>query len=167
MRKTLDLASIQSRLAVDCESGRAYWISPPKQRQHLVGMEAGCVTRGRKLKDYWVIRIGGVGYKRSHIVFAVATGAWPDTVIDHRDGDSLNDRASNLRACTQQQNVWNRKGSTKASKLPMGVRNTASGRFQSRLAVNGKSLCLGTFNDAAAAERAYLAARQQHYGEFA
>lgn len=163
----LSVEFILSRLAVDVESGTATWIDATKHHRHLIGKPAGCRVPGRRGKDYWVIRLNGIGYRRSHIIFAVKTGAWPTQLIDHRDGNSLNDKGDNLRPATQAQNCWNIKTQRKASGLPMGVRELTPGRYQARIAVNKESICLGVHETAEAASFAYQQARSQHFGEFA
>lgn len=158
---------ILSRLAVDVESGTATWIDPTKHHRHLIGQPAGCARRSQSGKHYWVIRLNTIGYRRSHIIFAVKTGSWPTEQVDHRDGNSLNDSGSNLRHATQVQNSWNHKTRKKASELPMGVRQTASGRYGARIAVNKRKISLGTHSTPEEASATYQAARHHHFGEFA
>jgi type V secretory pathway adhesin AidA len=106
-------------------------------------------------------------YLRSQIVFAVKTGAWPTDLIDHENGNSLDDRGDNLRPATQMQNAWNHKGRAKASLLPMGVRATRSGRYQARIQVDKKPKVVGVFDTPDAAQAAYQLARKEHFGDYA
>lgn len=158
---------IASRLEVDVQTGMVRWLDATKHHRNLVGQIAGCQTSGRNGKDYWVIRINGIGYKRSHIVFTMKTGAWPTAEVDHKDGNSLNDNGDNLRAATHMQNCWNHKSRRKKSDLPMGVRKTNSGQYEARIAVNKRKISLGTHATPDAAYAAYQEARCLHFGEFA
>jgi len=158
---------VREKLLVDVESGTATWIDPTKHHRALIGEPAGCETKGRNGKNYWVIRINGKGYKRSHIVYLAKTGDWPASHIDHIDGNSLNDRGENLRLCTHAQNMWNMKPKPRRSGLPAGVRRTTSGKFQARIRVSGRSIALGSYEKAEEAYAEYTRARAEHFGEFA
>lgn len=149
------------------EGGRLYWISPSKFHSDLVGKEAGNAIPNQGGKHYWHVQIGGRKYKRSHLVLVLTTGAWPPEQVDHVNGDSLDDRPENLRPASVTQNAWNHKSRRKKSPLPMGVRMARSGKFVARIAVRGEKMTLGTFGSIQQAEAVYLAARRQHFGEWA
>lgn len=167
MKRTLSTADILRAFNVDLATGILTWTSPPEGHEWRRGTVAGCDVFGGRNKRYWVIGLAHAVYKRSLLVFIVAHGHPPAGVIDHRDGDSLNDAASNLRDVTRLQNAWNRKVTSKAGDLPMGVKQIPSGKYIARIQVDRKSIYLGTFLDPAAAVSAYRAARNAHFGEFA
>ena len=113
-----------------------------------------------------MIRFDGVAYLRSQIIYAIATeGSWVEN-LDHKNGDSLDDRFENLRAATRLQNAQNRKIGRPGRSLPMGVRALA-GRFQARIRVEKRMLHLGCYDTPAEAEIVNLAARAEHFGEWA
>lgn len=88
--------------------------------------------------------------------------------VDHIDGDTLNNRRSNLRACTVQQNLWNRKPKSKGTSKFKGVSWSASGRkWRVSIRIRSKSVSLGRFNDEIEAALAYDRAAAKHFGEFA
>lgn len=156
-----------SRLRVDVEAGIATWIDATKHHRNLNGRNAGSARNGGRNKKYWHIKIDGVAYKRSHLVFLAAYGRWPELHIDHIDGDSLNDKLSNLREATQTQNAWNHKTRSKKSSLPMGVRTVASsGRYQARIACNKKMIHLGAFDTPEQASAVYQQKRKELFGEY-
>lgn len=160
------LTRLRNLLIVDTTNGRMFWKHPPKQHPRLRGKEAGSPVPNRK-KVYWAIQIDGKKYKRGQLVFYLTRGRWPSPQVDHIDGNALNDRPDNLRAATQMQNAWNHKRRTKASPLPMGVRQAQSGRYVARIRVNNKRITIGTFRTVDAAALAYQFARKKHFGEFA
>lgn len=163
----LTVDEINRRLHVDIETGVCIWKDATKHHRALVGREAGSArTQQHTGKSYWVIKINGIPYKRSQIVLTVATGQWPADTVDHIDGDSLNDRASNLRHATVTQNAWNHKRRAKKADTPMGVRKLKSGRFQARIAVNKQQQIIGVFDTVQAAEAAYQQARKENFGAF-
>ena len=154
------------RLHVDMEQGKCFWVAPSKNNIHLDGKEAGCARLCGGGKRYWVIKLNGVSYRRSHIILMIKTGQWPANTVDHTDGDSLNDRDDNVRHATYTQNAQNLHFRSKRSGLPMGV-NVIEGRFGARIQVNGVSNFLGLFSTPEEASAAYQAKRLEHFGEFA
>lgn len=163
----LSVDFILQRLRVDLGAGRVYWRDATKFHRRLEGREAGLPRSNRRGKKYWVVKINGLPYKRATLILAVATGEWPRDQVDHKNGDSLDDGAANLRAATALQNAWNHKGRKRRISLPMGIRRAYGGRFQARISVNKKQITLGTFDTIVEAVSQYQAARLKHFGEFA
>lgn len=156
---------ILSRLHVIPDTGKCYWIDPGKYHQNLVGKEAGHIKQHGN-KNYWVVKVNGLAYLRGHLIYAVAYNRWPLPYLDHKDGDSTNDKFSNLRIATSLQNAQNRKIGDPGKTLPMGVREM-NGRYQARIVVNKKTLYLGCFSLPEQAASAYAKAREHHFGAWA
>lgn len=96
----------------------------------------------------------------------------PKGVIDHIDQDPLNNRRSNLRVCTDQENQRNQRPRTAYKGKPVscphkGVRRTRWGNYEARLCIDGRRKSLGTFATAEKAAQVYSAAAREHFGEFA
>lgn len=162
------LEYVTSRLSIDPISGTAVWIDATKHHAPLNGANAGTPRANHSGKRYWYIKIDNKAYKRSHLMFLVTHGRWPQHQIDHIDGNSLNDKASNLREATATQNAWNHKRRAKKSSLPMGVRlMPQSGRFQARIACEKKVMHLGTYATPDEAHKVYLEKRKELFGDFA
>ncbi|CAB3952810.1 HNH endonuclease [Achromobacter piechaudii] len=162
----LSKAEIEARLVVDIDTGVVVWKDATKYHKNLAGEIAGG-PRNSRGKPYWTIRINGIPYRRSQIVLVMATGVWPAETVDHINGDSLDDRACNLRHASITQNNWNQRRRAKEDGLPTGVRLTKGGRFQARIACHQKPLHLGIFDSADAAHRAYQEKRVELFGRFA
>lgn len=88
----------------------------------------------------------------------------PDMMVDHIDGDGLNNRRSNLRVCTNQQNQANRGRQANQSGF-RGVR-LCGDRFRAEIKVGGKTKKLGCFALAEDAAKAYDTAARECFGEF-
>jgi hypothetical protein len=93
-------------------------------------------------------------------------GVTDERVVDHRNGDLLDNRKKNLRACSQAENLRNRKVS-RTNRLGLKGVAEVKGRFQVTIGVNGRTKHIGCFGDPIAAARAYDRAAVEHFGEFA
>lgn len=78
--------------------------------------------------------------------------------IDHINGDKLDNRDSNLRMVTPQQNTWNREAK--------GVRKTATG-YAARVVKDGKSHEINDLPDENTAKEVYKMMTEELFGEFA
>ncbi len=87
--------------------------------------------------------------------------------VDHVNGDGLDNRKSNLRKCTRQQNLFNCRKKSKASSIYKGVTITKKGKIQASIRVDGRLLYLGYFKTEEAAAMAYNKEALLHRKEFA
>jgi len=87
----------------------------------------------------------------------------PGELVDHVDGNSLNNYRINLRICTPSQNQANRR--------TLGYRGVyyepRSGRWRAQIKVGQRNRYLGTFDTPQAAARAYDRAAYAAWGRFA
>lgn len=116
---------------------------------------------------YRVIRIDNKLYLQHRLVWLIVTGDWPVNLLDHRNGDGLNNRPENLREATAQQNQANRAYGKRTASGLKGAYSLKNGRYTSKIALNGKYKNLGCFATALEAHEAYVAAARQIHGEFA
>ena len=78
----------------------------------------------------------------------------PKKVIDHINRDKLDNQVSNLRIVSQQENSFNTKSK--------GYYKCGN-KYQAKIKINGKTICLGRFETEAEAHNAYLIAKQIHH----
>lgn len=87
--------------------------------------------------------------------------------VDHRDGDGLNNRRSNLRAATRSENARNRSLQANNTSGIKGVSwDQEVKKWRVRIWVDGKNLSLGHFKCQTAAALAYAKASRKLFGEF-
>jgi hypothetical protein len=104
-----------------------------------------------------------VGTVYMHRLIAGATAL---QVVDHRDGNGLNNRRENLRIATIAQNQWN-SGSHKDCRCGFkGVAESKS-RFTARIRAGRTGIYIGSFATAEEAARAYDEKAIELFGEFA
>jgi hypothetical protein len=87
--------------------------------------------------------------------------------VDHRNGDTLDNRDGNLRTCTRANNKWNTRRSWGGAPYK-GVYRTTSGKpWAAEIMANGRKVYLGRFTCPIDAARAYDAAAAALHGRFA
>ena len=114
---------------------------------------------------YWQVSFNNKLYLAHRIIFAMHHGYLPK-FIDHIDGNKLNNRIENLRACTDQQNKFNtpvKSCSKSGIKHVMSYKNA----WNVRMRINGKLRHLGQFKDLELAQLVAEEARNKFHGEFA
>ena len=108
--------------------------------------------------------------KRNHprkLLHRLVANTPADMKTDHRNGDKLDNRRSNLRVCTQAQNVMNcRKRNCHTTSKFKGV-DLRGSKWRARIRRNGKAILLGQFDIEDDAGRAYDRAAKEYFGEFA
>lgn len=89
------------------------------------------------------------------------------TVIDHIDGNPLNNRKENLRICTQQQNVFNHKVAKNNTSGITGVSwDKTRNKWVAQIVYNNKNYHLGRYNNKQDAINARINAELKYYKEF-
>jgi hypothetical protein len=95
-------------------------------------------------------------------IYALVHGEWPPAQIDHWNGVTTDNRPDNLKSAgssEQGQNAGMRSNNT--SGFTGVCRN--NGRWLARIQTNGKRITIGHFDDRAAADAAYRAAKATHH----
>jgi len=105
--------------------------------------------------------------KRSMSMHRYIMNAPKDKVVDHKDGNGLNNRRSNLRICAIRENVRNCRGRYKTSKYKGVHWNKKAGKWVSSITEKGRYKFLGHFNNEADAAKVYDKAAKRSFGEFA
>jgi len=116
---------------------------------------------------YYRMKFNGQFYRTHRVVYYMHTGIDPaELVVDHIDGNCLNNNVENLRACTVQQNLWNAKGRPKRSGLPKGITKLKNGDYRVSVMANG-NLFVSDLKNFRAATHCLRSIREREHKEFA
>lgn len=123
-----------------------------------VGLIAGC---GGHLHRRTIYR--GVHLAVHRVCWLMFYGAWPKNVIDHINGNALDNRIANLRDVTAHVNAENRRRACITSKtqlLGVSKHNDAHKCFSARITTNGRLIKLGYYATPEEAHAAYVEAKR-------
>jgi hypothetical protein len=133
----------------DSESGKLYRIREASGKLYHPEREITYVDSGYLKVS--IIDSNGVSKKFlvHQICYYIHTGIEPLQIVDHMDGDSLNNRFDNLRLVTESVNSRNAKMRSDNTSGVTGVYwNKREGKWQGRVSDNtGKQKYLGLFDD--------------------
>jgi len=114
--------------------------------------------------SYRTIKIDGSSYLTHRLIYKIATGEEP-AILDHIDGDGLNNKINNLRPVTSSQNNANAKSRISKVGRKKGTRLIGS-RWSAQIGHKGKAIYLGRYDTENEAHQAYCQAAKEFYGEF-
>ena len=124
-----------------------------------VKMYSWCISK----TGYPVANIGGKVRKIHRYLLDLSD---QDMIVDHINGNPLDNRRKNLRICTVTENARNT-ARTRNRKLPKGVSTTRSGRYRARIYVDYKEIRIGIFDTIEDAAKARRDAEIKYFGDFA
>jgi hypothetical protein len=144
--------------------GGNYAIVDPDDYDKLAAYKWQCVENSSK--NCYAIRVEN---RKILYMHRVIMNAPPGSIVDHADGDGLNNTRSNLHFATASQNCCNRRKTSKlcSSKYKGVYRDKRENKWMSCIYCNGKRIFLGRFDDEIQAAKAYDEAAKEHHKEFA
>jgi len=147
--------------------GALYWKKVnPQCKIVKVGDEAGMVAT-LKGDKYRRLSIDGYHYLTHRVIYLMHYGYMPK-VLDHIDGNSLNNRIENLRPASLSENSLNSKAkNTNTSGMKNVYWNKNEKKWVVKLFIKGKSNFFGYFKDKELAELVAIEARDKFHGKFA
>lgn len=147
-------AELKEIITYDPDTGFVKWKQTGKGRK----IKPPNISDGvLELEGYVSMQIKRKRYKVHRLIWLYMTGDWPKDQIDHINRNPTDNRWCNLREVTCQQNQFNR--NSKGYYL-----DKKTGKYDSMIFVNGKSLYLGRYETAQEAKKAYLEAKYKFHG---
>jgi len=126
---------------------------------------------------WWLWQIGRNSYVRRQVMLngkrrnvslhRLVMGATPGQMVDHINGNGLDNRRQNLRFVTSAQNNRNRRVKVGSTSRFKGVSHRRDrGTWRAMITVDGRQISLGCFSDEVEAAFAYDTASLQHHGDY-
>lgn len=143
----IDAATLRRMLNYEMFGGVFTWATSPSAK-FQIGQLAGSVTP----RGYLQIGLFGKNYPAHRLAWLHVYDRWPQGVIDHIDGNPLNNSIMNLRDVSQQMNTRNAKVSKNSRSGVNGVNWNSKRRcWNAFIMVDRKSINLGYFSTVEAA----------------
>lgn len=157
----LTQGKLKSLLNYSPETGLFHWLS---EKQNSI--QSGDLAGWQDEQGYWRITIDGHDYRAHRLAWLYMHGVMPD-MVDHKNRNRSDNRASNLRQCNASQNAMNRKTqANNKSGVPGVIWNKREKKWKAFTKSNGKQISLGTYAEKDDA----ILARERHcqhaHGEF-
>ena len=155
------IEELREYLDYDPESGVLTW----KKRPGFRVQQGAPTCSGLNSNGYKQLQFRGTKFEAHRVAFALHHDRWPHPCCDHIDGNSLNNRADNLRECSVSQNGQNRATPRNSTTSVKGVRRHGSG-YQAQVRLSGAiyTKWFRRLEDAAAYVKQL---REQLHGDFA
>jgi hypothetical protein len=131
------------------------------------GKRPGDIAGHINQDGYRRITLDGRQYGGNRLAWLYMTGAFPEWMVDHRDGNPGNDRWRNLREADRYQNMANKRPHRGSASGLKGVYPEPNGRWKALITCRGQRHYLGMFACKQKAAAAYAAKAIELHGEFA
>ena len=157
---------LRKLLRYEPETGKLFWLPRPESMFTASHYCRSWNTRHANKEAFTAV--GDSGYRlglvlryqcRAHrVAYAIYHGYWPPEDVDHINGDTADNRISNLRGVSKSINLRNQKRYKSNTSGHTGVfLEKATGKWRARIKVDSQDKHLGIFTnieDAAAARKA-------------
>lgn len=162
-KKELTQAHLKELLHYDPETGHFTWLVT-RRGTAVAGSRAGS-DGGR---GYIRIEIEGIKHRAHRLAFLYMTGTLPPKHVDHINRDKPDNRWSNLRPATNQENAGNVAPRRNNTSGHLGVSwHKRDGKWRAQGARDGRRIHLGYFDNLEEATAVAQAWREETYGVFA
>lgn len=154
--KLIEHSRLRELLTYDRDTGYFYWLV--SKGAVRCGSRAGYL----KADGYYRVTVDRQIYLLHRLGWFYHHGFWPPDQLDHIDGNTKNNRISNLRMSDYQRNQHNAKRRKDNTTGKTGVGKLRSGKYRAYIRVNQQQMHLGTFTNLQDAIRCRLMAEQQY-----
>lgn len=160
---SVQLAHFREALKYDRKTGMFTW----KVLANTNGALAGQVAGYKRDDGYIEIGFAGRAYRAHRLAWAFVHGAWPEGLLDHKNGVRDDNRLVNLRLTTRSLNLQNQRKPRSNNRTGLlgvsPVKRRQGNAWRATIKVDGKHLHLGSFDCPQKAHRAYLKAKRSFH----
>ncbi len=167
---------LRTLISYNPETGSLVWL--PRNSTHFSASSHSAEHQAAKWNSRWAgtpalaaLEVFGYGhgdimgkrYKAHRVAWALHHGEWPETGIDHINGNPADNRIENLRAVPHRENMRNQRLSSANKSGVIGVcwaRHRE--KWSAQIKVNGRKVHLGLFSTVTAAAAARKAAEREY-----
>jgi len=129
----------------------------------VAGKIINCSTSTKK---YGRVTINKKTYRLHRLIWFYMYGKWPKNEIDHINGNTSDNKLCNLRECSRQENIFNRKSTKGSSSKYKGV-SLKNNKWIVQIQINKINKYIGSFSNKVEAALAYDTAAKKYHKEFA
>lgn len=154
-------ARLREQLTYDEETGVFCW--KIQKGWKFPGDVAGYIRQD----GYVYIRVDAILYSAHRLAWLYMYGEWPKECVDHINNVKSDNSKKNLRAATNQQNMWNRVAQRNNTSGYKGVGfNKATKKWKATIKCHGVTMQLGEFKTPEEAHKVYSEASARLHGDF-
>lgn len=147
---SLEKIRVEEIFTYNPRNGNVYWITHPTGRSVKRGTLAGSKTSN----GYIRIKLGKKEYLAHRLAWRLFYNSWPNSHLDHINGNGRDNRIFNLREVSVRENANNR-WTHRKGRLPGTSPATGSSKWRAYIVINGKQRHLGCFKTERLAHLAY------------
>ena len=142
--------------------------SPSGLRWAKSGRRAGILKSDCDGRFYWHVTLNHRLYRNHRIVWALTRGRDPGgAFVDHKNGDTTDNRPRNLRACNNAENLRNRDKNKNNKSGAKGVSwDEHHKAWRAQIQHHGKKLNLGNYSTIKEASKVYQRKASELFGQF-
>ncbi len=152
-RDSADIAKVRAALDYDPNTGLFTWREGRRRPHQIATIERPGGYLGIKL-GYRIIAAHRLAWFHFY-------SEWPDQVIDHIDGNPMNNRIQNLRDVSRSVNGQNQRKATAQSQTGLLGCHPHRTKFAAQIKVGGRQRHIGLFHSPEEAHAAYLTAKRR------
>lgn len=131
-----------------------------KAKRYIAGRGLGHFVGSSSVDGYVYTKVDGKRYLVHRLIWFHVHGKWPDGPVDHINGLRSDNRLSNLRDVSTQVNAQNLRSAKSHNRTGLLGVAAKHKKFYARIAHNGETICLGTFETPQEAHAAYVGAKK-------
>lgn len=158
---TISLCELRNTVEYNPDNGLLVWLKGYGPRR--AGEVCGTLSSSGYLRIYLNCRL----FAAHRVAWLLHYGVEPEGIIDHINGDKVDNRISNLRLANYSQNSMNSRISKLNTSGCKGVSwKKESNKWVAVAKLNGKKIHLGYFINFDDAKKAYCDFAMKHHGEY-